>query len=63
MLRNARLHLGRGNTRKSYRMGNADLREVVEEIDLGIIMDRELSFHMYFLVQVTKANKILGQIK
>ena len=41
-------------------MGNADLREMIEEINLGTIMDRELSFHKHLAVQVNKANQTLG---
>ena len=44
-------------------MGNAELREMIEEIDLGTIMDRELSFHKHVAVQVNKANQTLRLTK
>ena len=51
------LHLGGGNIRTSYHTGNAEFREVIEEIDIRTIMDRDLSFHKHVAVQVNKANQ------
>ncbi len=49
-----------------YKMGSQNdivsLQETIEETDLGIIIDNELSFNTHITHSVKKANKIVGMI-
>ena len=45
---------------RSYHMGNAELQEVNKEINLGTIMDRELSFQKHCQFRLTRPTKHLG---
>lgn len=57
------LHLGNRNEHHEYTMGDHLLQSVTEETDLGIIMDKSLSFQKHVSVQVNKAYRMLGLIK
>ena len=57
------LHIGRENPLRKYKMNNQYLDQVYEEKDLGIIMDKDLSFHQQTASAVKKANRSLGIIK
>ena len=55
------LHVGRTNKRQVYQMNGNSL--VMEEKDLGVIIDHELKFHQQTAASVKKANRVLGLIK
>ena len=57
------LHIGRANKKQVYQMNGKSLDQVVEEKDLGIIIDNELKFHPQTATSVKKANRVLGVIK
>ena len=62
------MHLGSTNPGREYTMMTTDgnehtLQAVNEEKDLGITIDKKLSFSKHVTNQVNKANKILGAIK
>ena len=46
-----------------YEMEGIELKQVVEEKGLGVIMDQELKFHRQTTAAVKKANHILAIIK
>ena len=39
------LHIGRSNLKHVYKMKGKHLKQVVDEKDLGVIIDNELKFH------------------
>ena len=57
------LHFGRNNPKKTYNIGNTTLEVVLEEKDLGVIVDNQLTFHKHIATAVKKANHMLGLIK
>ena len=62
------MHLGTNNPLRAYHMetcdGNAHPLEAVdEEKDLGVIIDKDLTFSKHISKQVNKANQVLGAIK
>ena len=57
------LHIGRTNKRQVYEMNGNSLDQVMEEKDLGVIIDHELKFHQQTAASVKKANHVLGLIK
>ena len=56
------LHIGRTNKRQVYQMNGISLDQVMEEKDLGMIIDHELKFHQQTAASVKKANRVLGLI-
>ena len=63
------LHLGFNNANQDYHMKNHNssdrtrLKATMEEKDLGVLVDNELSFTKHIATQVSKANRIVGQIR
>ena len=57
------LHIGSSNPCHHYTMNGKKLGKVVEEKDLGVIIDSELKFHKHTAAAVKKANMKLGMIK
>ena len=63
------LHLGTKNKKHKYTMKNQNSEERVtlqtsnSEKDLGVEVDNELKFSKHIETQVSKANRILGQIR
>ena len=56
-------HIGRTNKRQVYQMNGNSLDQVMEEKDLGVIIDHELKFHQQTAASVKKTNHVLGLIK
>ena len=63
------VHMGFNNINQEYYMKNHDsldmtrLKSTLEEKDLGVLVDNELSFAKHIAAQVGKANRVLGQIR
>ncbi|CAH1269255.1 Hypp4131 [Branchiostoma lanceolatum] len=62
------MHLGKANPRHKYTMNKVDgtkhtLESIEEEKDLGVTIDKNLTFSKHAQVQANKANKTLGLIK
>ena len=63
------LHLGHGNVNQNYYMkdqNSTDMQQLdstQEEKDLGVLVDNELSFAKHIAAQVSKANRLVGQIR
>ena len=57
------LHLGNQNPRYEYRMCDTCLEAVIEEKDLGVIVDEKLKFDTHTVTQANKANRVLGLIR
>ena len=57
------LHMGSNNPRRQYTMGDTVLEATEVEKDLGVWIDRELTFEHHVETQVAKANKLLGLIR
>lgn len=57
------MHIGKEKTSHSYVMNQQILKNVVEEKDLGVTIDRSLKFHTHTSAAVKKANSILGLIR
>ena len=58
-----RLHIGRVRNSQTYHMNDHVLDNVIEEKDLGVIVDDKLKFHTHTSAAIKKANSILGLIK
>ena len=56
-------HLGYRNPCHVYEIEGIELKQVMEEKDLGVIMDQELKFHHQTAAVVKKANCMLAVIK
>ena len=56
------LHLGRDNPCHRYKMDGNDLESTEVEKDLGVHVDKDLSFDFHMNECVKKANKIVGMI-
>jgi hypothetical protein len=56
------LHLGSKNVKHEYRMNRALLKSTIEEKDLGVIMDPDLSFDAHINGVVKKANRLTGMV-
>ena len=56
------LHIGRNNPDNSYNMNGHVLEDINSQKDLGVIIDRELKFHLQTDAAVKKANQVLGMI-
>ena len=57
------LNIGRTNKREVYQMNGICLDQVMEQKDLGVIIDHELKLHQQTAASVKKANRVLGLIK
>ena len=57
------MHVGYNNKCSQYKLGNAELKSIVKEKDLGIIIDNTLKFSEQCSTAVKCANRTLGLIK
>jgi len=57
------MHLGINNNKANYELNGKTLEEVIEERDLGVIIQNDLKCTKQCLKVVSTANKVLGMIK
>ena len=57
------MHVGYNNKHNKYKFGNAELKSIDKEKDLGVIMDNTLKFSEQCCTVVKGANRTLGLIK
>ena len=57
------LHIGNQNPQYEYRMCDTCLEALIEEKDLGVIVDEKLKYDTHTATHANKANKVLALIR